>query len=236
MITSFFSLQFPDEAIECIEAGADWLGILTGDDNCPAAISVEQAKKVYAAIGDKASKNAIIMVRDEEKLLQIAEEIKPDILMLCDEKVFATPEFCEKAKKRVPGMKISQAIAVCGKEAVDEALLYDGIADYLILDSLAPEVDAVSETPKGIGAAGVTHDWDIDAEIISKMKKTKVVIAGGLGTHNVEAAIRATIPFGVDSLTKTTIVENGIYLRKDIEKVKEFVRLTHKTAKELGVK
>lgn len=233
MITSFYSLQFADEAKECIEAGADWLGILTGDNNCPAAISVEQAKKVYAAIGDKASKNAIIMVRDEEKVLQIAEEIRPDILMLCDEKVFATPEFCEKARKRVPEMKISQSIAVCGKEAIDEALIYDGVADYIILDSLVPEVDEVADTPKGIGAAGVTHDWSIDAEIISRMKKTKVVVAGGLGPHNVEAAIHATLPYGVDSLTKTTIVENGVYLRKDIEKVKELIRLAHKTAKEL---
>jgi phosphoribosylanthranilate isomerase len=54
-----------------------------------------------------------------------------------------------------------------------------------------------------------------------------VILAGGLGPDNVAEAISCVKPFGVDSKTKTD--KTGSH-EKDIEKVKEFVRIA-KTAK-----
>jgi len=73
----------------------------------------------------------------------------------------------------------------------------------------------------GVGAAGVTHDWSIDREIVNRVP-IPVILAGGLGPDNVEEAIRAVNPFGVDSLTKTSVKENGKLLHKDIELVRQF--------------
>ena len=56
----------------------------------------------------------------------------------------------------------------------------------------------------GIGASGQTHDWNIDAEIV-KSVNAKVIEAGGLGPDNVADAIKKIRPYGVDSLTKTSI-------------------------------
>ena len=78
----------------------------------------------------------------------------------------------------------------------------------------------------GIGAAGITHDWSIDRRI-KEAVSVPVVLAGGLGPDNVEAAIAAVHPDGVDSLTATSVKENGILVRKDIEKVRAFCEKAH---------
>ena len=75
----------------------------------------------------------------------------------------------------------------------------------------------------GVGAAGVTHDWSIDRAIVEAVD-VPVILAGGLGPDNVEDAIRAVRPAGVDSLTKTSVKENGVLVRKDLDKVREFCR------------
>ena len=46
MYTSVYSIQTPEEALDCVAAGVDHVGLLIGDDFCPACISLEQAKAV----------------------------------------------------------------------------------------------------------------------------------------------------------------------------------------------
>ena len=231
MITSIYSLQYPDEAVEVAMAGSDWIGLLTGDDSCPAAVSIAQAKRIFAAVGKKAKKSAILMYRSEGRVLAAAEYLRPDIIHLCDDKVFATEEFCKKARFLLPGVEIMQAVAVgdmsTRERAVSEALRYDGVADYIILDSYVQDKNESGATPNGVGAAGIEHDWRVSAEIVRAVKRSRVVLAGGLHPGNVVAAMNAVRPYGVDSMTKTSIVENGVYLRKNIEKTREFIRLAH---------
>ena len=82
-----------------------------------------------------------------------------------------------------------------------------------------------------IGAAGVTHDWRVDRAIVEAVK-LPVILAGGLGPDNVADAIRAVRPAGVDSLTKTSVKENGVLVRKDIALVREFCRRAKEAAEE----
>lgn len=112
-----------------------------------------------------------------------------------------------------------EAIGVEDERAIKDAVERASYADILILDS-------VSSVVPGIGAAGVTHDWSIDKRIKESVS-IPVVIAGGLGPENVEEAMNIVHPDGVDSLTRTSVKENGILVRKDIEKVREFCRKAH---------
>ncbi|MEA5050988.1 MAG: phosphoribosylanthranilate isomerase [Oscillospiraceae bacterium] len=238
MITQIYSLQYPDEAIECVQAGVDHIGLLTGDDACPAAVSLEQAKLVFNAVGSRAAKSAILMYDEEEAILAAAHYLRPDILHLCGTVVFATPEFCAKARAAVPGVRVMQAIAVGGPETMDRALAeakrFDGVADILLLDSVASGATDVGSTPSGVGAAGVTHDWNISARIVRECR-TPVILAGGLSADNVAQAIGFVRPWGVDSLTRTSIFENGKCIRKDIDKVRAFVCNAKDAAAKLGL-
>lgn len=214
MVTQVFSLQYPDEALECIAAGIDQIGLLLGDESCPACVTLEQAKEVFKAVGHRAVKVAIIMVRDEERIIDIAKELRPDIVHLCDEIVFATKPFATRLKAAVPGIKLMQGVPVDGPESVALAKSYEGIADFIMTDT---------SCSYGIGASGKAHDWEIDRRIVEEVN-IPVVMAGGLGPDNVADAIYEVRPYAVDSLTRTSVVENGKVIRKDIEKVRAFVK------------
>ena len=109
-----------------------------------------------------------------------------------------------------------QAISVSGADALEVALSYQEVADYLILDTQAPDI-------AGIGASGVTHDWNISRRIIQELK-IPVILAGGLSPRNVAEAIDFVQPWAVDSLTHTNhyLPEGGF--RKDLNKIREFVQ------------
>ena len=81
---------------------------------------------------------------------------------------------------------------------------------------------AFEKLAAGIGAAGITNDWDIDAEIVDKVN-CPVILAGGLGPDNVRDAILKVRPWGVDSFTKTSDKFQDGSSRKNIEKVKAFI-------------
>ena len=79
---------------------------------------------------------------------------------------------------------------------------------------------------QGVQIGSHVNDWNLDRQIVD-MVDIPVILAGGLGPDNVAAAIEAVHPDGVDSLTKTSDKENGVLVRKNIEKVREFCRIAH---------
>ena len=51
-----------------------------------------------------------------------------------------------------------------------------------------------------LGGTGRTHDWSISRRIVDEVGRP-VFLAGGLNASNVEAAVAAVRPFGVDLCT-----------------------------------
>src|SRR5204863_5700282 len=113
-------------------------------------------------------------------------------------------------------MLIMRSVPVIGEISIDSARSYDGMVDYLLLDSHRAD-------DRQIGALGVTHDWSISRRIV-ELVRTPVILAGGLGPDNVADAIRVVRPAGVDSKTKT---DRDGPQRKDLDRVRRF----HEAAK-----
>lgn len=223
MITQIYSIQTLQEAIDCIEAGADRIGLLVGkaDGPYPCAIYESTAKEIFDGIRGKAISILISVLDYEDEIIEQAVRLKPDVLHLCAE-FRGSEKFKIKLKEALPNILLMEAVGVVGKLSIDEAIAMEKYADILILDT-------VSNSNPGIGAAGISHDWNISKAIVEAVS-VPVILAGGLGPENVIAAIEAVKPFGVDSLTKTSDVENGVLVRKNIDKVREFCRL----AKSMG--
>lgn len=222
MKVQIYSLQSIEEANSCIEAGVDYLGLaIDNGHNLPAQQTLQEAKAIFDAIGTRAKKVVIIVGSNEEEIIEDCKYLKPDVLQLCDYEFYGTKEFNDKLRKEVPGIEISQAIPVGTDFAIVEtAKKYAEISDYLILDSVLPTVN-------GVGASGLTHDWNIDKKIVEEVN-CRVIIAGGLGPDNIEEAIEKIHPWGVDSFTKTSDVFPDKTSKKNIEKIKDFVKKAKK--------
>jgi len=78
--------------------------------------------------------------------------------------------------------------------------------------------DTHDPVSKADGATGRTHDWSISSLLIRKVSRP-VILAGGLGPHNVTQAVRCVHPDGVDAHTRL----EGADGRKDEELVRRFV-------------
>ena len=212
-----YSIQTVEEALQCVQAGAEAIGVAVATGaNLPAEVPEATCAEIFAALEGRAQRVLLVVTQTEEETVEYVRRLQPDILQLCGNRLPATPEFAAQCRAVRPGLRVLQAVGVDGPEAIDRAKYFAGFCDMLILDSIAPGI-------AGIGAAGRTHDWSIDAEIVRSVP-CPVVLAGGLDAENVRAAIEAVRPWGVDSFTRTSdrLPDGGS--RKNIEKVRAFVQ------------
>lgn len=215
-----YSIQTVEEALQCVQAGAEAIGVAVATGaNLPAEVPEATCAEIFAALEGRAQRVLLVVTQTEEETVEYVRRLQPDILQLCGNRLPATPEFAAQCRAVRPGLRVLQAVGVDGPEAIDRAKYFAGFCDMLILDSIAPGI-------AGIGAAGRTHDWSIDAEIVRSVP-CPVVLAGGLDAENVRTAIEAVRPWGVDSFTRTSdrLPDGGS--RKNIEKVRAFVQAAH---------
>ncbi|PIE03373.1 MAG: N-(5'-phosphoribosyl)anthranilate isomerase [Acidobacteria bacterium] len=216
MITQIYTMQTIEEALAIIDAGVDHLGITPGENNLPGEVGYEKAFSIFDAVKGKVTRVALTVSTDINEIVQMVQAVQPDILHICGpSSTIMPPAALYQLRRRLPGIRIMQAISVADRSAVSLCMKYQDAADIIILDT---EVSTIG----GVGASGATHDWSISREIVQR-SKIPVILAGGLSADNVEAAVKAVRPWGVDSLTHTNRpLENGGF-RKDINKIRQFV-------------
>jgi len=215
MKVQIYSMQTPDEARAVARLGVDHIGITPAERGLPGEVDFATARAICDAVGDAAVKVALSVETDLDAIEAMVHAVRPDVLHLCGLAGAVPPDAVQVLRERLPGIGIMQAISVAGPEAVEMALVYQAVADFLILDTQAPGI-------AGIGASGATHDWTISREIVRQVR-VPVILAGGLSPENVGAAIRAVRPWGVDSLTHTSQTLPGGGFCKDLERVRQFV-------------
>ncbi len=219
MLTQIYEVQTPAAAEAISRLGIDHVGVLVGWGDFPRELALSQATAVAAAIAPGSKVSALFLGAEVALIGQMAKALAPAILHLGAAPEKLSVEAAAKLKSSLPGIALMRSIPVTGEESIALAQSYDGVADFLLLDSHRAG-DAQ------IGALGVTHDWSISARIVETVK-AKVILAGGLGPANVAEAIRAVRPAGVDSKTKTDLPGSHA---KDLEAVRRF----HRAAKAAG--
>ena len=211
MLTQIYEVSTAEQARSISEIGIDHIGVLVGKGEFPRELPVEAALKVATAVQAPSKVSALFLTANLPLVEQWAKKLKPEIVHLGAAPELVSPDDIRLLKSRLAGMLLMRSIPVVGEASIAIAHSYEGIADFLLLDSHR-------ESDRQIGALGVTHDWSISRHIV-ELVRTPVILAGGLGPDNVAEAIRVVRPNGVDSKTKTDQVGSHV---KDIDRVRRF--------------
>jgi phosphoribosylanthranilate isomerase len=216
MLTQIYEISSPYEARAVSEIGIDHVGVLVGDGEFPREQPLARAAAIAGAIAAPAKLSALFLTARADFIIQWAKALKPATVHLGAAPELLDPADVAAIRAALPGSAIMRSIPVYGEESVHIARSYEGVADYLLLDSHRP-------SDQQIGALGVTHDWSISRRIV-ELVGTPVILAGGLGPDNVAQAISIVGPAGVDSKTKTD--RDGTHT-KDLERVRHFYEAAH---------
>lgn len=211
MLTQIYEISSPEEARAISAMGVDHVGVLVGDGQFPREQSIAAAAGIAAAIVPPAKFSALFLTADMSLIEAWARELRPAILHLGASPELLSPAQAAMLKQHLPDCMIMRSVPVSDDASLDIAQSYDGLVDYVLLDSYRT-------ADRQIGALGVTHDWRVSRRIVESVR-IPVLLAGGLGPDNVADAIRAVRPAGVDSKTKTD--QDGSHA-KDLGRVRRF--------------
>jgi phosphoribosylanthranilate isomerase len=212
MLVQIFEVQTPEEAAALVRLGVDHIGVLVGEGAFPRELSITQTKAIFAAVPAGHKRVALSLSADLEHVARVVDETRPDIVQVQAEIEDFPVDMTRALKERFPQTPIVRAIPVIDGTSIEIAASYQGISDFLLLDTY-------DTGKRQFGALGRVHDWNLSRRIVDEVG-IPVILAGGLGPDNVASAIAAVHPAGVDSKTRTDRTDGS---GKDLEKVKAFV-------------
>jgi phosphoribosylanthranilate isomerase len=238
-IVQIYEIQTPYDAEPMIELGVDHIGsIILSEDEW----KIPAIREITRLVASTESKSSIIPLFSQmDTVFRAIDYYQPNIIHFCEiltDQMKACKhaiQLQEHIKKRFPQVRITRSIPIAqpGKAdrfpSLDLARLFEPISDYFLTDTLiVQDEDLVGSQPVSgfVGITGKTCDWELGAELV-RTSHIPVILAGGLSPENVSEGIRRVGPAGVDSCTGTNLWDesgNPIRFKKDIEKVRRFIR------------
>jgi phosphoribosylanthranilate isomerase len=141
---------------------------------------------VVALLEDKPDQG---LVAGQVGIIAQQRRCRANTLQLCD---YVELSVYARLRAALPGIALVQVIHVTDEESLMKAQKAAEHVDALLLDSGNPAL-----TVKELGGTGRVHDWSLSRRIRDAVPKP-VFLAGGLRSSNVQEAIAAVQPFGLD--------------------------------------
>lgn len=178
-----------EEARLAISFGAAALGLVGPMPSGPGIISNDLIRHIASHVPPAVATFLLSSETDVEQIMAHHSQVLTNTLQLVDALQSGT---YADLRQRLGGVKLVQVIHVTGPQSVEEALQIAPEVDAILLDSGNPHL-AVKE----LGGTGRTHDWTLSRRIVEAVP-VPVFLAGGLHPGNVQEAIDAVQPFGLD--------------------------------------
>ena len=178
-----------EEAQMAMDAGADALGLVARMPSGPGAISDEAIAHIAGSVPPTV---ATFLLTAEQTATAISRHI--DLTRPTTVQIVSHIHADESAKlaKLQSDVERVQVIHIEDETALDLIPVYAANVNAFLLDSGRPNA-AVPE----LGGTGRSHDWSISRAFVAA-SPLPVFLAGGLTPDNVQAAIEAVNPYGVD--------------------------------------
>lgn len=178
-----------EEARLAIRYGVDALGLVGAMPSGPGIITDALARKI-ARIVPPMVETFLLTSRDNGNGIadhvELCETTTVQIVRHIDPAEYAT------IIERIPNVRRVQVIHVEDERALDLVARYEPHVHAFLLDSGRPQAQIAE-----LGGTGRSHNWRISAQIVKRTSRP-VFLAGGLRPDNVQRAIAAVGPFGLD--------------------------------------
>ncbi len=155
----------------------------------PGVISDEQIRTIAQGVPPPVATFLLTSETDATEIIQHHRRVATSTVQIVDALTRGT---YQEIRAALPGVKLVQVIHVVDEASVDQALEVAEQVDALLLDSGNPNL-AIKE----LGGTGRVHNWQLSRQIREQASKP-IFLAGGLHAGNVQAAIDAVQPFGLD--------------------------------------
>lgn len=199
-------IQAINEALGCIEAGANTIGMLIGvAEFVEDKVSTETAREIVASIPEGIRTVMVTHLLEADKIAETAEYSGVSALQVHNE---LPVNDLAVLRKKLPALEIIKTIHVMDDSAINDAKIYEPYSDMILLDT---------KSGVRIGGTGKTHDWNISKKIV-RQAEVPVILAGGLNPENIKEAVKKVGPFGIDANSGLEH-EDGT---KDFKKVRLF--------------
>jgi phosphoribosylanthranilate isomerase len=178
-----------DEARLAVSAGADAIGLVSQMPSGPGVIEEDLIAEIAAWVPPQVATFLLTCRTQAESIAEQHARCRTTTIQLVDS---VPVEQLRQLRALLPGTQLVQAIHIQGAASVDEALAAAPWVDALLLDSGNQTLRV-----KELGGTGRVHDWQLSAQITATVAKP-VFLAGGLTADNVQTALLAVRPFGLD--------------------------------------
>ena len=198
-----------EEAQMCLDAGADIIGILVGQEHASNDfVDKDSAKEICEYVNKRCDVSLVTHLTNANEIINLTKYIGNNVIQLHSDIEDAEVEII---KNNLPNVELVRLIHVANDGTICTDYKKMKYADYYLLDSFNLKTNQV-------GGTGLTHDWNKSGELIKELDKP-TFLAGGLNPDNVKTAIEIAKPYGVD-VNSGCKNETG---KKDREKVRLFV-------------
>jgi phosphoribosylanthranilate isomerase len=187
-----------EDALAAVEAGADALGFNFYPDS-PRYITPLLARSIVESLPESVLSVGVFVNERPETVLSVAKEAGLGGLQLHGDE---TPEYCGA----VGGRFLIKALRV------GEGFTPESAAEYPVDAVLLDAFDASAR-----GGTGHIFDWRLARR--TRELVPKLFLAGGLSPANIEEAIAAVAPYGVDACSALESAPG----RKDTALVRDFI-------------
>jgi len=196
-----------EDAHRVVESGADMLGMIVDVPvETPRKIRIDEAKRIAKEIGDAIDIVVVLCPGSVNEVEEIVRRIEPFGVQLHG---FESNTFLKSVREVLPEVKVIKTVHVDLQGTIHGGMPEERDVDFILLDTFAAQ----------LGGTGTTHSWATSREIV-EASSIPVILSGGLTPENVEDAIKAVNPYGVD-------VASGVESsagKKSREKIFQFVR------------
>ena len=253
IIVQIYEVQTPLEADALIEVDVDHIGsVVVSEENW----RLPQLKETIKTIRSSAAKSSLIPLYNQpESVLRTLDYYQPDIVHFCE--ALSDRDdlwgFCGRlidlqafVRDHFPKIKIMRSMPIAQARGnhkiptIELAKRFEPASDFFLTDTIlmnssGTDVDH-QPVPGFVGITGQICDWETARQLVDHTD-IPVILAGGISPQNVADGIRQVRPAGVDSCTRTNVLDkNGkpIRFKKDLDKVIRLVEQVREAEKLLS--